>query len=44
MASRNASMYQTDDLVSASIKADYPHAKYFSAKFSEHGFIVSAEG
>ena len=44
MASKNMQMYRGDDYVSASIKADYPHAKNFSVKFADDAFAVSADG
>ena len=43
MASKDL-LYQSENYVSASIIADYPHAKFFIAKFFDDGFIVSADG
>ena len=44
MALRDMQMYQGEDYVGASIKADYPHAKCFSAKFADDAFVISADG
>ena len=44
MASGDEQVYQNPEFISASIKADYPHAKYFTARFSDNGFSVSADG
>ena len=44
MASGDEQVYQSFEFVSASIKVDYPHAKYFTATFTENGFSVSADG
>ena len=37
------SVYQNDDFVSASIKAD-PRVKEYSVTFSDNGFILHADG
>ena len=37
------SMYQSNDYVSASIKAN-PNIKYYSAMFTDIGFTVSGDG
>lgn len=37
-------MYQNLQSISASIKADFPHARQFTAHIAENGFIVSADG
>ena len=38
------SMYESDNFVTASIKADHSHVKVYSAEFAENGFIVKADG
>ena len=43
MASEDV-FYQSDNIVSASINADYPHAELFIATFFDDGFVVIAEG
>ena len=37
-------MLQEGDYVSASIKAVQPYVKCYSAKFTDKGFVVSADG
>ena len=44
MASEDVHVYQNDEYTSASITADYPQSKYFTAHFTDNGFTVSADG
>ena len=44
MASADVQVYQNYDYVTASIKANYPQSKFFTARFTDNGFTVSADG
>ena len=44
MASGDEIFHESKDIVKASIKVDYPHAKRFTATFGVNGFTVSADG
>jgi len=40
----DCSLYQSEFYASASIKATQPYVKYYTAQFTNSGFIISADG
>ena len=37
-------VYQSEEYITTSIRADYPFALYFTARFCDKGFTISADG
>ena len=43
-APEHGKVYQSEGYVTTSIKAVYPSASFFTARFNDNGFTVNADG